>query len=369
MFKEPYRLFFALGLVFLIWGASVWLSQIWGATLYPVELHRSLVINGFVGCFMGGFLMTAIPQFSQTHKAYRIEVFAYLISSLTVPALILFERPSLAPLFSAFQAFILLLFIATRIFKRKSNPPYTFIFVIIGLGVWIFSSAAQFINPSELYRSLHHEASIAALILGVGARLIPGILGHIDVVQAQKARYEDVESLLKTIPPGFMLLVFAFIASFFLQEIQSQWIQACVVGLIATVHWRIHQWPLRKTHLTWSLWVCALSIALSFLMQPLLNEAHIHITHAFFINGVVLLSLLVATRVICAHGPGVAFENSRWISVMTGLILLSSATRVSAYFLPDSYFTHLGYSSVLLVFAGVLWGVKFLPYIKVFPVK
>lgn len=371
MIKEPYRLFFPLGLIFLVWGASVWLSQIWGSTVYPVELHRTLVLNGFVGSFIGGFLMTAIPQFSQTRQASQFEVFSYFFITGALPFLALMKLPYGVSALSALQSILLLSFLAPRIIQRKSNPPYTFIFVFLGLLLWLMAGLGQLWGhgPDELYKTLQHEAAIAALILGVGARLIPGILGHTEIVQAQKERYENVESLLKTIPFGFTLLVFAFVASYFLPDVQAQWIQAGVVTLIATAHWRIHQFPSKRTHLTWSLWCCALSIVLSFLFQPLLGQAHIHIAHAFFINGVVLISLLVATRVICAHGPGVKIEDSRWVSVMTGLILLASATRVSAYFLPNSYFTHLGYSSFILVLALAIWGIKFLPYTRAYPKK
>jgi len=369
MIKEPYRLFFPLGLIFLAWGASVWLSQLWGSTSYPVELHRALVIHGFVASFIGSFLMTAIPQFSQTKKANAFEVISYLLVTLCIPLLCLLELYTLTPLFAAFQALLLLGFIIPRISKRKANPPYSFIFVLIGLFTWLIASFIHFLSPSEISRVLIHEAAIASIILGVGARLIPGILGHAKIVQAQKKRYETTGPLIRTIPFGFVLLVLAFIASYLLPLPQSHWVKAGVVCVVALVHWRILKLPFKRTHLTWSVWVCALLITLSFLIQVLFYQAHIHATHAFFINGVVLLCLLVATRVVCAHGPGVSFENSRWVTATTALIILASATRVSAYFLPDSYFTHLGYSSFLLVLATGIWAFKYLPYVRIYPVK
>ena len=107
--KEPYRLFFPLGTLLLLCGILLWVPLIWTGESYPVELHRYLMLNGFTGCFIGGFLMTAVPKFSQTESARVLEVatfatitmmgvavahlvdsrFIYLISSMQ-PAFLLF---------------------------------------------------------------------------------------------------------------------------------------------------------------------------------------------------------------------------------------------------------------------------------------
>lgn len=313
--------------------------------------------------------MTAIPQFSKTRLAGRLEVWAYFFLTLAAPISTLLGSYSAANVFSVLQALHLLSFILPRIAKRQANPPYSFIFILVALFLWPLAAIGQLLSAHEFFKVLQHEASIAALILGVGARLIPGILGHNEIVQAQKGRYENVSSFFHTIPTGFILLVLAFIASYLLQQGQAQWIQAGIVSIVAIAHWRVHHLPTKRTHLTWSLWFCAIFMILSFILRPIFYEAHIHVTHAFFINGVVLISLLVATRVACAHGPGVAFENSPWVSLTTGLIFLSSATRVSAYFMPETYFTHLGYSSFILILAVVIWSIKFIPYMTFQPVK
>jgi len=75
--NEPYRILFPLGTIYLLWGMLIWLPQILFANSYPVLAHRFLMLNGFSASFIAGFLMTAVPKFSQTKIAHFFEVFAF----------------------------------------------------------------------------------------------------------------------------------------------------------------------------------------------------------------------------------------------------------------------------------------------------
>jgi uncharacterized protein involved in response to NO len=183
--KEPYRLFFPLGVVMLLWGALIWLSQIWGAETYPVLLHRYLMLNGFSAFFVTGFLMTAVPKFSQTKTADPFEVYGYLSVFLLGLLFSFFNNESYAYLASGLSGVILLSFLLRRILTKKVNPPYSFLFIFVGLLLWIFSSFISSFWPYDSYKNIHSEGAMMAIILGVGSRLIPGILGHVEVVLTQ----------------------------------------------------------------------------------------------------------------------------------------------------------------------------------------
>ena len=365
IFSEPFRLFFPAGIVSLLAGALLWLPQIWSADHYPVLLHRYLVLNGFVSFFVGGFLMTAVPRFSKTDHAGKGEVFFYLIVSLAglIPALGDNER--LVHLFSASQSFILLFFIFTRIYKRRENPPYSFIFIFVGIFLWIFSSLAGVFNDFQSYKEIHYEGAIASIILGVGSRLIPGILGHVEIVKAQREAYERPAPILSTVPWYFFLFVGSFSVSYFVPETIAGSIRAVIVAFVGFIFWRLHKIPLITSALTWCIWVTGWLIVASFALKALWPDGLIHANHAFFLNGIVLLSLLIATRVIQSHGPKLKeLENWRGLYVVTGIILLASATRVTAVLLPEVYLTHLGYSSFVMVVGVLIWSIKYLKYVR-----
>lgn len=366
VYQEPYRLFFPLGILFLLCGVLIWLPQIWNNDQYPVALHRFLVLNSFVGFFIAGFLMTAVPKFSQTMTARAFEVWIFLGVTLTGITLAHLEEEKITFMISALQALLILFFLISRIFKRKQNPPYTFIFIFVGLLMWLLSALGSAFIDFDMFKNLHYEGAIAAIILGVGSRLIPGIFGHIEIVQTQRNLYEQPKSILATVPKYFFAVLIMFIGSYFLKETTGTATRAIVVTFISMQFWKLYQLPKSKTALTISIWSSAWLIVLSFLLKAFWDEGNIHASHAFFINGLVLLSLLIATRVIQSHGPKDAdLENWKGLYIITGIIFCASLTRITAYLLPESYLRHLGYSSLLLSVGILAWSIKYLRFVLI----
>ena len=358
--KDPFRLFFPMGISLLILGVLIWVPRIWDAENYPVILHRTLLLNGFTACFVGGFLLTAVPRFSQTDFASLSEVMGLfaLVSAGIVSGYL--EQENLTFLFSGLTGVFLLSFLLRRIRKRKANPPYSFIFLFVGLFLWIISGAATFLGAGEEWKELHYHGSIMAIILGVGSRLLPGIMGHTDIVNPQQEKFR--------VPLPFAALIIIYIASFFLPGTLPTILPALVVLMIGLMYWKLFKLPVERSALTMSLWIAAWLIVFSYLLRALWPDGMIHGSHAFFINGIVLLSLLVGTRVIQSHGPkDKSLENWKGLYVVTFFIFVSSATRVTAYLMPEHYLTHLGYASIMLVFGVILWGFKYLRYVVEVP--
>jgi uncharacterized protein involved in response to NO len=361
--RDPFRIFFPLGVLLLLLGILIWVPRIWDAENYPVLLHRTLVLNGFMTAFIGGFLFTAVPRFSRTEFASGREVtvlFLLIVSGLIAG---FFGSERLVFLASGMTGLWILFFLIRRIRKRKANPPYSFLFLFVGLILWVISGVSSFFGAPEEMKELHYHGAVMAIILGVGSRLLPGILGHTEIVNHQKKLYEAPVPLYRTLPAGFALLMLAYICSFFLPPDLSTKVCALVVMIIGLSYWKLSQFPKEKTALTISLWICGWLIVLSYILRALWSEGMIHGSHAFFINGLVLLSFLVATRVIQSHGPqDKNLENWKGLYVVTALIFLASATRVSAYLLPERYLSHLGYASLLLLAAILIWSMKFLRF-------
>ncbi|MFA7613902.1 MAG: NnrS family protein [Candidatus Caldatribacteriota bacterium] len=362
--SEPYRLFFPLGILTLMCGILLWVPLLWDPGVYPVLTHRYLVINGFAGLFIGGFLMTAVPRFSKTFTARTHELVAYLVVTLIGLIFSHLDNETMTFLFSGFQPIILLYFLLSRIFKRKENPPYSFVFIFIGLILWAFSAFASAFWDNEAFRHLHHEGAIAAVILGVGGRLIPGILGHVEIVKAQREKYERPVSILSSVPWHFWPIIFFFILSYFLEERAGAWVRLASVLVVALKYWRLYLAPKDKTALTWCIWTSAWLITLSFVLKGVWSDGLIHASHSFFINGIVLLSLLIGTRVVQSHGPkDKNLENLKILYFITFLVVFSAATRVSAFIMPETYLNHLAYSSIVLMLALIIWSIKYLKYV------
>lgn len=363
--SEPYRIFFPIGILYLLYGILLWLPQIWNPGDYPVLLHRYLMLNGFVASFIAGFLMTAVPRFSKTRMAEKWEIYFFFLLSVSGIFYAYREQETVVSILSSFQAVSLLGFLMRRISKRKANPPYTFIFILAGLLLWLISGLGGIFFEVEGFKHLHYEGSIVAIILGVGSRLIPGILGHVEIVKLQKENDENPGSLFQTIPWYFYVIILSFVLSYFFTDLSGSIIRSIVVGVIGVFYWKLFMFPKIKSALTWNLWLCGWFILVSFLLKSVWQEGVIHASHSLFLSGIVLLSLLIATRVIQSHGPkDEKLENWRGLYVVSSLILLAAATRVTAFLMPDGYLRHLGYSSFVLTFAILVWSYKYLRFIR-----
>ena len=362
--NNPYRLLFFLGTIFSLWGILIWLPQIFTHSTYPVLAHRYLMLNGFTASFIAGFLMTAVPRFSQTKFALNYEIISFI--AVTIIGLIFsyLDNEKVVFIFSSLQALIILIFLLTRIQKRKVNPPYSFIFIFVGLILWVLSGVFSAFIDSESFKVLHYEGSIAAIILGVGSRLVPGILGHVEIVQTQRSRYENEKPFILTVPLHFFLFILFFIGSYFLKDEVGIYIRTVVVAIIGLHYWKLHQLPKIKSALTWCIWTSCWLIILSFALKAFWSTGFIHASHSFFINGILLLTFLIATRVIQSHGPkDPRLENSKVLYIVSFLVFLASATRVSAFLMPEHYLTHLGYSSLVLALAIGVWSFKYLRFV------
>jgi len=364
--QEPYRLFFPLGIIYLLWGTLLWLPMLWNPSQYPVEVHRYLMLNGFSASFIAGFLMTAVPKFSKTFTARPYEILFFFFATVLglISAYLNIER--FAFLFSALQAIILVSFLFMRILKRKENPPYSFLFIFAGFILWIISAIICSIHPDPSFKALHYEGSIAAIILGVGSRLIPGILGHVEVVQTQRGHYENEKPFLLTVPLHFYGLIALFVVSYFFNEPIGIFVRSFIVAGIALFYWKLFLLPKDRSALTYCIWTACWFIVLSFFLKAFWTAGFIHASHAFFFSGIVLLTFLIATRVLQSHGPkDKKLENLKRLYVVTFLILFAAATRISAFLMPDLYLRHLGYSSIVLTLAVIVWASKYIPFVLV----
>src|ERR1017187_897825 len=81
---DPYRIFFPLGIVLGLAGVAVWplfffgiISGYWGIS------HAFIQSDGFLFCFVAGFLLTAIPRFTGTQNP---TIYSQLVLALLVVA-------------------------------------------------------------------------------------------------------------------------------------------------------------------------------------------------------------------------------------------------------------------------------------------
>lgn len=374
--KDPFRLCFPVALGFAIYGCSLWIAfAFFNYGAYPGQSHSRLFVGGFLYLSILGFLMTAIPRFTRTAHVSPIELYLLVLVVFVLICTVIFNDPSMF-WGSIFLGWILFFkFAVPRFLKRSQNPPNTFLFVGLGVTFGLIGSFFEMLFYSKLFsnslvlkigNACFFDAMVLALIIGIGGRLIPGILGFQEIVTIEKNISKAPKPFLKKVPKSLLLLAFLFISSIFFEVFGfiyfGNFIRASVVLYVALVFWQIQKRPSKwNPHGFFIIVACWLIVSASWLLV-FANEQQIAWKHLGYIGGYSLLTLLVASRVVLAHGTsGLDMERRHFPFTIIGFLLVAAAiTRASANFIPSAYTDHLGYAAACFLGGALVWGFVFL---------
>ncbi len=380
--KDPFRLFFPVAILCLLYASGIWIRfGVFNQGDFPVEAHANLFLGGFLFLTIMGFLLTAIPRFTQTDFLSKGELGMGVIVLLAVVSTYLFEATPWFWLSIFIGWLILLTFAARRFFKRAQNPPFTFVFVGLGVALGLLGSLFSFLANIHYDTFAHlenwgklffYDAMVMAFIIGIGGRLIPGILGFVEIVKEQREVYEKPVPFLKVIPIDIKICLVVFILSLIFEGIGLDRIgyvlRALVITFFSFRYWRLHErvetgkWHGRILKLS-----CWMLLLPSWLLCFFVADA-IHVKHLIYIGSYCLMTLMVASRVVMAHGSeGLEIEFRKLPYLLIGfLVVFAGFTRATAIMMPDSYENHLGYAGILLFVAGVVWVVFFFKRLLIF---
>lgn len=360
---DPYQVFFPLGILSACVGVAVWPLYLAGFIQYPGASHSLWMIGNFLLSFACGFLLTAVPKFTGTDPCNRGELTT--IAILLCGCWFFFW---LMPL-----TFIVLLGVLGRRFLRRAySPPPHFVFVGMGLfcgfagSLGIFLSSQGVALPLQPFRILFLQGLMLCLVLGVGARLLRVLLGYERsplLRISANIREPDADTWFRaegapSVIASFIFLSTGFILEFFPGlEILGRCLRALVVGWVAFSAWKLHRLPRGKGVLAWGIWVSGWSLLVGSVVYPFSGSYAVSALHLVFIGGFGVTALLVASRVILAHG-GFKVElerRSHALAWTAALIIFAALARAGAEFPGAGYLRHLGYASAAWLAGVVIW--------------
>ncbi len=371
--KDPFRFYFPVGVMFSLWGTLLWVLFFFQKVAYPGLNHADLMIMGFYTHIALGFLMTAIPRFTNTPTAH---LFEWMVGVFLV-ALSVFgfacHNSNLVHQVFLLEIIFLVLFFLRRFFRRKSNPPPPFAFLFVGLvcallgGISLVYQQWSSVGFAYQYKSLINFGWTMAPMLGLGSVLVPRILGfNQSAIQPLTTNQRNFVSR-----PHFIL---SFVALFFLvsQLGMAIWPQAVIylylrqliiTGLLLGV-WKIYRWPVSPGYLVKGLWLSGWFMFVGSWMSVFDTVHSVHLNHLYFIGAIGLMIACIATRVSVAHGnyPQTDETESKVLLTTILILVLAAFTRVVAIY-TQSYFLHLAIAAGLWIVAFGLWLFKYAPKI------
>lgn len=371
--REPFRIFFPLGVLAGIVGVSLWPLHFLGALeLYPGQNHARIMTYGLFGAFIFGFLGTALPRVLSAPPLRLPQVLALVALHVAMVGAFACARPLAG---DALFLVMLVIFggaLLLRISKRQDSPPPGF--VLVGLafacvGAGSVLSVLQHLREMDpvwvsLQRLLTYQGFVLLPILGIGPFLLPRFFSMPSAHDLPESK-----TLTRTwkSKAGLALLAGALvIASFFLEAWgHHRLAHGLRFGIVAG--YLAGELPFRRMAITNAAGRCLLTalagVCLGFLAVTVLPEFRVGLLHLTLVGGFAVLTFVVATRVVFGHSGNLdrMKQRNRWLYVSVGLMLLGMATRISGDFLPRILATHYSYGAVCWIAGVLVWAIVVLP--------
>lgn len=378
---EPYRVLFPLGLLGAAVGLGVWIPYYFWPHLfgYPGQSHAVLQIQGFLLCFVFGFLGTMLPK---VHGVPPMGPLQFLLMPAGLTALMVAALANLPLTAQVIHLALLANFVVFMLLRwpqRRGNPPSFFVFIAMALladvaGTILRITSLTGLTSGQTFRFsglLQFQAFPLLLILGVGGFLLPKLFTG-DQIDPQRLRPSPagtrnlmaaailflsgyaVEAYLPLYPLSVQLgsgLRAAVWLWFLFSQLRLQRVPGGLPPYLAAARW--------------SLWFMGLGM----LMAVLLPRYILAWEHLVFITGILWLTLSVASRVLTAHGGKLGLLDSSRKSVLAfgWLVVLAAATRVSTEIWTGERNMHLALASVFALIGMAFWARRFVALIFRFP--
>jgi len=365
--EEPYRLLFPLGALAGIWGVMLWPALYAGMlTFYPAEAHTRLMVEGFLGAFVAGFLGTAFPRLTgnKTWSAGELLV----VVGLWGMAVVSHARNQVTAGDAAFAAMLVVLLagmVRRVIFGHRDTPPPGFILVLVGLlGAALsagFLSVSQNLSLTQLQwaRLWLFQGFLLLPLMGIGPYVLPRFFG-----MPSRHSFDDSP----TPPAGWwkravmaMIAGLLIVAGFAL-EVHGNALAGQLLRAAVIMAWFASELPLLRrgkisstpgNSVRWAI----LGLVSGMICAALWPPQRVGSLHLFFASGIGLVTLTVGTRVILGHAGRHDLLEGKilWLRWLTGLAILAATTRMSADFLPAIRVSHHIYAAWTWALLSVIW--------------
>lgn len=305
--REPFRLLFPLGIALAWAGVFHWLLLGLGVIdSYHSIFHSMAQVQGFLTCFVTGFLFTMIPRRTGTAPAARWELALAVVAPIATTLAAWEEHWALAQ-FCWLALVAAIVSFALRRFRAAARAPIPNSFVwipgslLLGVLGSVLAAVGAARGPGSMWihdlgRAIVLQGMLAGMILGVGGMLFPMLTRGVPAVVVPSVRAKL----------GHLFALTLFCASFWLEvavDLRAGLIlRAAVIASVLVVSGGVLHPPTRPEIHRRLVWIAAWALVLGPALQaafPGYRRAAMHVT---FIGGFALMALAVSIHVFLEHG-------------------------------------------------------------------
>lgn len=374
-YAEPYRLFFPVGALAAIVAALLWpVAEYWPILGYPLEAHRYLMLQVYLGAFAMGFLGTAGPRMLDAPPLNQGESSLGWLLLVAAGVAHIIGHAVVGHLLFGVAWYTWGWFIVKRWQRRKDLPPPGLPLVAL---TWVagWSSAfglalvgAEVITPvwQPYLLVLHEKVFPVGMILGVGVFLLPRFWSVESPHAFPEMRVPDRRWWVEFRYAAAMALLLLVGACLQARGHGTPWNLILAGAATLYVFWRIRPFTSEATcsPLGWMARLSLLGLIAGLWLEPLVTPAwRIGAVHLYFLGGVAMILFAVGSRVIWGHsGQQMRARGSGGLVTLlvTGL-LLTLLARLCVDLFPVQRIHFLAVSAGCWVLTHLLWALKVLP--------
>lgn len=364
---DPFRLFFPLGILFALIGVGEWVLWSVGWSIPAVSVtHASLQAQGFLACFVVGFLMTAFPRFTGTDPVSLVEVGTATLAAVVFLFSTLWKQFAVAQ-FAFIGLIVTLIVFAARRLPHRSKPlPPSFL--LMGFGFLhaltgpVLLLISDFGNGNiALYtvgRQMIQLGFLLCMVMGITGQLAPFLMGY----------NADPETKSRNHPSWHAITGALLYMSFWMipwMERPAYILRALVVTVHLLAFARIARPVLKKTALIYFFTLSMWMIVVGLWTAAALPAYRIAALHVVFIGGFSLMIFSFGQLIVLSHSQQAALLNGRLIplKIVGSTVLLAMALRVSADFFSGTYMILIHLASGFWVLVAAFWLINLWPKI------
>jgi uncharacterized protein involved in response to NO len=376
--REPYVVFFPLGILLSWAGVGRWL---WFAMTARYEdyaavyvFHSMTQVQGFLLSFALGFLFTMIPRRTGTSPPSALEM-TIALAAPVFTAVAAWERWWMLSQAGWLAACALLVAFVMRRFLSGGGtrrPPTSFVWIpvalLLGLSGSLMTGAGSVLGPE--WEGLHMigqqfvlQGVFVALILGVGGLALPMMTRGEPPADATLSP-RDLATVAAHVAAALLL-----VASFFVQRDSSLTagcgIRAAVVAgelLLVAGLWRLPTLPGWNRRV---IWLAAWCVPAGFAAAALFPQYYQGCLHVTFVGGFAMLTLAVSTHVVLGHGGrGDLVSGQPWqVGAIALLMVSATVARVAMAVEPMHRDAWMATAAFFFLSATVVWAAFLVPVI------
>ena len=377
--KEPYRLFFPLGIILGILGVSPWFLYAFGwTTHYSGFYHSSMMILNYLPCFIIGFLLTAMPRFSGTSTTRSLEFFYFLCTILGITILLKYQQWILAEICYMAWLLGLIRFALVRLGKKKGKEiqnviktPREIIWIPIGAFQGIAGTGLLILGQLKILsfqailigKPMMEQGLLLSVVLGIGGFLIPRLMWTYQQKGTEGTIYFHICCGI--------LLFLSFCFEGFRWDVLASGLRAFVIGIVFLKTGVFPGPPKVKDFYVRLAWISSWMVMLGFMLAAFFPIVRVVFIHIAFIGGFSLMIFTVGMMVSMTHAGEIErLRRPLWILwIIAGTLGLALLKRIGVIFLPDAYFKFLGLAAFFWITAALSWMIFIFPRLLKFPAE